>query len=274
MRMILVLLVASGLLIPAAARAQTTDAILDSLQYGAFRYFWDEANPANGMVRDRSQPGSPCSIAAVGFGLSAICIGADHGWVTRSQASTRVLTTLQTFWNGPQGSTVRGYIGCKGVFYHFLNMTTARRFTEWSNVELSTIDTALLLAGILDAKQYFDGAGGDETTIRALADSIYARMDWNFMRNFNPGVLMGWKPEGGFSGYGQWIGYNEAMILYILALGSPRTPQVPVTAWNTWTGGYNWNTFYGQTYLVFPPLFGHQYSHCWVDFRNIQDAFM
>ena len=274
MRFVSLLLLACGLLAPDVSRAQTADAILDSVQLGAFHYFWDEANPANGMIRDRSQSGSPASIAAVGFGLSAICIGSDHGWITRTQASGRVLTTLQTFWNGPQGNGVNGNIGYKGFFYHFLGMTTATRFTTWANVELSTIDSALLLAGVLDAKQYFDGSAGDEPQIRALADSIYRRMDWSFMRNFNPGILMGWKPEGNFNGYGQWIGYNEAMILYILALGSPHAPQVPTTVWNAWTGGYNWNTWYGQTFVVFPPLFGHQYSHSWIDFRNIKDAYM
>ena len=201
-----------------AASAQTTDALLDSVQATAFQYFWNEANPANGLIKDRSTPGSPASIAAVGFGLSAICIGVDHGWVSRPAARARVLTTLQTFWNGPQGSGANGYIGYQGLFYHFLDMNTATR--TWT-CELSTIDTALLLAGILDAKQYFTQSDPDEIQIRALADSIYRRVDWEFARNFGPGIRMGWTPEGGYNGFGTWTGYNEAMIMYILALGSP-----------------------------------------------------
>src|SRR5262245_50116235 len=113
------------------AGAETTDAILDSLQYGAFRYFWDEANPANGLIRDRSQPTSVCSIASTGFGLSAVCIGVDHGWVPRATAASRVLTTLQTFWNGPQGNATSGTIGYLGLFYHWLDMNTATR--TWSS---------------------------------------------------------------------------------------------------------------------------------------------
>lgn len=252
------------------AGALTTPALLDSLQRTAFNYFWTEANPSNGLIRDRSASWSPCSIAATGFGLSAICVGVDHGWVSRATAASRVLTTLQTFWTKPQGSGASGTIGYKGLYYHFLDMTTATR--TWS-CELSTIDTALLFAGILDAKQYFNGSDATEIQIRALADSIYYRADWNFMRPFTQGILMGWKPESGFVGYGQWIGYNEAMILYILALGSP-THGVPTGSWTAWTSGYNWGTQYGQTYVIFPPLFGHQYSHCWVDFRYIQDAYM
>jgi hypothetical protein len=139
--------------------------------------------------------------------------------------------------------------------------------------ELSTIDTALLFAGIIDAKEYFSTGDPGDVEVRALADSIYYRADWEFVRNFNPGIMMGWKPGTGFSGFGMWIGYNEAMILYILALGSPTHP-VPASTWSTWTNGYSWQTHYGQSYVNFPPLFGHQYSHCWIDFRNMRDAYM
>jgi hypothetical protein len=267
------MLLASLLLFAAPARAIPTEALLDSLQYTAFRYMWDQANPANGLIKDRSTFGSASSIAAVGFGLTTICIGVDHGWVTREAARSRVLTTLSTFWSGTQSSAATGTIGYKGLFYHFLDMNTATR--AGSGVELSTIDTALLLAGILDTREYFTNNDPDEVLIRALADSINRRVDWKFTQNFNPGILMGWKPGTGFAGYGQWIGYNEAMIMYILALGAPVPSRaVAPSAWTQWTSGYNWNNQYGYTYLIFPPLFGHQYSHCWIDFRYIQDAYM
>jgi hypothetical protein len=257
-----------------AAATETTDAILDSLQYGAFRYAWDQANPVNGLLRDRSQAGSPCSIAAQGFGFSAICIGVDHGWVTRAAAAARVLTTLQTYWNAPQGPAINGMAGYKGLYYHFLTLGTAvRTFSS----ELSTIDTALLLAGILDAKQYFDTGDATEIQIRALADSIYQRVDWTFVRTCSPpcctAIYMGWKPESGFSGFGAWFGYNEAMILYLLAIGSPTHPILGCS-WNTWTAGYVWDTQYGYSYVRFAPLFGHQYSHCWIDFRYWNDGYM
>ncbi len=251
------------------AHALTTQELLDELQRTAFLYMWNEANASNGLIKDRSTPGSPCSIAAVGFGLSGICVGIDHGWITRAQGRARVLTTLETFWNGPQGPAPSGTIGHMGFFYHFLDMTTATR--TWSS-ELSTIDTALFLAGVIDAKHYFTTADPQEVQIRALADSIVNRVDWTFMYN-GLGIRMGWKPETGFSGFGTWVGYNEAMIMYILALGSP-THTINASSWFTWTSGYNWQTLYGQTYLVFPPLFGHQYSHCWIDFRSIQDLYM
>lgn len=262
---LLLLLSATG------ARAQGTDAMLDSVEHRAFNYFWNEANPSNGLIRDRSQPSSPCSIASTGFGLSAIAVGIDRGWISRSNGTDRVLATLQTFWNGPQGTGTSGTIGYAGLYYHWLDMTTATR--TWDS-ELSTIDTGLLFAGILDAKQYFTGSDPRELQIRQLADSIYYRADWNFMRNGNQGILMGWKPGGtAFSGFGEWIGYNEAMILYLEALGSP-THAVPANAWARWTSGYNWHTYFTYSYVTFPPLFGHQYSHCWVDFRNKPDAYM
>ncbi len=255
------------------AEAQTTAALLDTLQHSGFDFFWNEVNTANGLIRDRNAPGSNfSSIASVGFGLSAIPIGIDHGWVSRSQGAARVHRTLLTFYNGPQGTLSLGTIGYKGFFYHFLRMDTATRFD--TSVELSTIDTALLFAGMLDARQYFDAAGDTtEVAIRAMADSIYQRADWNFMRNFNPGIMMGWKPAFGFLGFGQWIGYNEAMLLYILALGSPSKP-VPASAWDAWTSGYHYQTHYGYSFVICPPLFTHQYSHCWIDFRDIADAYM
>ncbi|MGH7452947.1 MAG: glucoamylase family protein, partial [bacterium] len=205
----------------------------------------------------------------VGFGLSSICVAIDRGWITREAGRGRVLTTLKTFWEKPQGREVQGRIGYKGFFYHFLDMTTATR--TWDS-ELSSIDTALLLAGILDAKQYFSNSEPTENQVRALADSIYYRVDWNWMRNFQPNVTLGWFPETGFIN-AWWRGYNEAMIMNILGLGSPTHP-LPTSIWNAWTIGYEWQTHYGYSYVNFPPLFGHQYSHCWIDFRNIQDAYM
>lgn len=259
----------SVFLLFASARSQlSTDALLDTLQRGAFDFFWNEANPANGLIRDRGPGTAPSSIASVGFGLTALCIGADHGWQTRAAVRDRVLTTLKTFWNAPQGSGATGYAGYKGFFYHFLDMDTALR--TWDS-ELSNIDTGLLFAGILYVREYFDGADSAETHIRALADSIFFRADWEWFRNFNDALPMEWKPGAGF-GTSRWVGYNEAMIMYILGYGSP-THRLQ-KGWSAWTGGYTWETLYGQTYVPFAPLFGHQYSHCWIDFRGIQDAYM
>lgn len=264
------------LLVPATpARATiTNEALMDSLQHTAFLFFWNEANAANGLIKDRSTGGSPASIASVGFGLTAICIGIDHGWISRADGRQRVLTTLQTFWNGPQGTGTSNVMGYKGFYYHFLTMASG--FREWS-CELSSIDTALLLAGVIDVKQYFNTADPVDGQVRALSDSIYYRVDWEFMRNGGNGLKMGWKPETGFSGFGNWVGYNEAMIMYILGLGSPTHPLPNGTpnVWSTWTSGYVWlNNYYGQSFVYFPPLFGHQYSHCWIDFRTVQDSYM
>lgn len=247
-----------------------TEALLDTLQHNAFNFFWAESNSFNGLIRDRSTTGSPSSIASLGFGISAICIGIDHGWVTRAAGQQRILTALQTLWNGTQGPGTAGIIGYKGLYYHFLDIFQATR--TW-DCELSTIDTALLFAGVIDAKQYFDTADAGDVQVRALADSIYYRADWEWARTGSTGLRMGWKPVGGFNGFGTWVGYNEAMILYLLALGSPTHP-VPQSAWTTWTSGYLWGTLYGYQFVRFPPLFGHQYSHCWVDFRNNWDSYM
>ncbi|MDZ7402351.1 MAG: Tat pathway signal protein, partial [candidate division KSB1 bacterium] len=210
---------------------------LVNVQKASFDFFWNEANPDNGLIKDNSRADSPCSIASVGFGLTAICIGIDHQWITRETGRQRVLNTLKTFWTKPQGREAQGFIGYKGFFYHFLDMKTALR--TW-NCELSSIDTALLLAGILYAKQYFNENQAQEDTIRALADSIYYRVDWQWMRNFQPNITLGWHPETGFIN-AWWRGYNEAMIMNILALGSPTHPA-PSSIWSAWTSGYSWQT--------------------------------
>ena len=246
------------------------DAFLDYVQQASFDYFWYAANPANGLVPDRSATGSACSIAAVGFGLTAIGIGVDHGWISRTQGVARVLTTLNTFLQGPQGTNSSGDIGYNGWFYHFLDMKTSLRAP---GSELSSIDTTLLLAGILYCKQYFDGTNSNETSIRTMADTIFNRVDWNWMAQGTNAVAMGWQPASGFTNYGNWVGYDEGMILYLLGLGTATNP-LPASAWNQWTSGYTWATYYGEAFVPFAPLFGHEYSHCWVDFRHVADSYM
>ena len=247
------------------------DEFLEYVQQTSFDYFWYGANPVNGLVPDRLPTPAPCSIAAVGFGLTAIGIGIDHGWISRTQGIERVRITLKTFLDGPQGTDASGTTGYKGWFYHFLDMKTGFRYLPF-NSELSSIDTALLLAGVLYAREYFDTPNESETEIRAMADALFARVDWNWMARGGDVLSMGWKPESGFL-TAEWIGYNEAMILYILGLGAPVDP-LPASAWNRWTSGYTWGNYYGLSFVPFAPLFGHQYSHCWIDFRHIADDYM
>ncbi|MGV3772734.1 MAG: glucoamylase family protein [Verrucomicrobiales bacterium] len=245
------------------------DAFLDFVQRCSFLYFWYETNPANGLIRDRSRPGAFCSIAANGFGMTALIIGVERGWITRQEAANRILLTLQTFYRGKQGPEASGVMGYKGWFYHFLDMNTGHRFKE---VELSSIDTALLLAGMLDARGYFNDSSPQEKKIRQLVGAIYNRIDWTWMLNGADALSMGWHPESGFIP-ARWNGYNEAMILNILGLGAGKNPLSPKT-WEAWTSTYQWKTNYGEAYLEFAPMFGHQYSHCWIDFRGVADDYM
>jgi hypothetical protein len=256
---------------PPPDSAQTAG-FLDTLEERTFHYFWDLTPTTNGLTPDRSPTPSFSSIAAVGFALTAYPIGAERGYITRAQAAARTLTTLRFFATATQDSSASGATGYHGFFYHFLDMSTGKRY---QTVELSSIDTALLLAGVLFCQSYFDNATDtSEAAIRRLADSIYARTDWQWFSPRPPLVSLGWHPEAGmgFLPY-DWRGYNEAMIIYILALGSPTHP-VDSAAWSGWTSAYQWGTFYGQTHLGFAPLFGHQYSHVWIDFRGIRDAYM
>lgn len=231
-------------------------------------FFWYEANPEKGLIRDRSQRGSHASTASVGFGLPAIAVGIERGWITREEGRKRVLNTLRFFADVPTDQPSDG-TGYKGFYYHFLNFTGGYR--EWSS-ELSTIDTALLLAGVLFSKEYFSGTDAEEAEIRSLATEINNRADWNWASPRSPRVSHGWKPETGLLPY-DWAGYSEASILYIIGLGSPTHP-LPASSWNAWTSSYSWQTHYGQSFVIFPPLFGHQYSHVFIDFRGIKDSYM
>jgi len=252
--------------------AERSEPFLDELQARTFRFFWELANPANGLVPDRWPDGNLpnfSSIAAVGFGLTAYPIGVQRGLVSRAEARDRVLATLRFFANAPQGPEAVGKAGYKGFFYHFLDSRTGARYGN--DVELSSIDTALLLAGVLTCQTYFDGSDPGEVEIRALADALYRGADWNWLQPRPPLVTMGWTPEHGLHDL-DWHGLDEAMILYVLALGSP-THAIAPQAWTEYTKTYVWATWYGQEYVAFPPLFGHQYSHVWIDFRGIQDDF-
>ncbi|HVO88182.1 MAG TPA: glucoamylase family protein [Casimicrobiaceae bacterium] len=258
---------------PPAARhvSPIVDPFLIDLEERTFRFFWDTANPKNGLIPDRYPTPSYASIAAVGFALTAYPVGVERGYVTREQARQRVLRTLRFLYNGPQGPHATGMTGYKGFYYHFLDMKTGVRF---EGSELSTVDTAILLAGALFCQTYFDGSNAEETEIRHLVDEIYRRVDWHWAQPRAPAISHGWTPEDGYLEY-DWRGYNEAMLVYLLALGSPTHPVGP-EAWTEWTSTYdsNWHTLFGQQFLTFSPLFGHQYTHVWLDFRKIQDAYM
>src|SRR3990172_8342156 len=185
------------------------DTRLDALQRHAFAYFLNETNAANGLVADRTQTGAPASIAAVGFALAAYPVGVERSWMTRAEAAERTLAVLRFFWTSPQG-TIPDATGYKGFYYHFLDMKTGRRA---GRCELSTIDTAYLLAGMLVAATYFDRDHEEEREIRTLADALYRRADWRWARNGGATVTHGWMPESGFLKY-RWEGYDEALLLY------------------------------------------------------------
>jgi hypothetical protein len=256
---------------PARQRAvpSSDGPLLDDVERRSFHYFWDLADSNTFLIPDRAPTPSFSSIAAVGFGLTAYGIGAERGYVTREAAAQRTLSTLQSMLAMKQGDTPRGVSGYKGFFYHFLDMHTAERF---ETVELSTVDTSLLVAGALFSQSYFDRDNATEAAIRSAAQQLYERIDWPWEQVRANAISMGWTPEQGFHTY-DWRGYNEAMIVVLLALGSPTHPVDPA-AWGEYHKTDRWGTFYGQQHILFAPLFGHQYSEVWIDFRGIQDEQM
>lgn len=280
---------------PADAAAAAPAAFpFDELQRRTFNYFWETAHPVTGLVPDRYPSPSFSSVAAVGFGLTAYGIGAERGYVRRAQAAERTLKTLLFLLNAPQGDAVEGMAGYRGFFYRYLHMATGRRYEQ---IELSSVDTALLMAGVLFSGQYFDRDDAVERDVRLASQALYERVDWQWMQARPPAIAHGWLPDvrkapadllvSGSDGSAtvnarhagflrlDWVGYNEAMLVYVLALGSPTYP-VNGDAYAAWTQGYEayWGTVEGQTHLSFGPLFGHQYTQVWLDLRGIQDAFM
>lgn len=262
-------------------------AFSEDLTRKTFAYFWETTDTKRCLAPDRWPSNPFSSIAATGFALTAYGIGAERGYVTREQAAERTLGCMKFYWNAPQGPAEAGVAGHKGFFYHFLKNADGTRF---GNTELSSVDTSLLLGGVLFAQSYFDRDDPVESEIRDLAEKIYRRVDWTFMQRENAtipsanggsgkAIAMGWYPElrrGAHYGSHDWVGYNEGMLVYILALGSPTHP-VSKEAWDTgWAADLqkDWGTYYGFDHLQFEPLFGHQYSHVWIDFRGIRDAFM
>ncbi len=238
-----------------------------------FDYFWDTTNPISGLSPDH-WPSShgPSSISAVGFALTADVIGAYRGYVTRRAAAARVLKVLSFLWSLPQGPGRRRDAGYHGFFYHFLNMRTGLRYR---NSELSTMDTTLLMAGVLAARQYFDRDTPTERRIRRLANQLYRRVNWRWAAPGADGLVsMAWYPDRGFSKW-RWHGYNEASILYILGLGSPTHP-LRKNVWKAWsaTDKRHLRSLGGLTLLSFGPQFGYQYTAVWVDLRGIADSFM
>jgi hypothetical protein len=222
----------------------------------------------NGLVPDTTRQGSHCSIAAIGLGLTAYPIGVEREFINRGEAADRILTTLRFFWNSRQSKAPYA-TGYKGFYYHFLDMETGRRACH---CELSTIDTTILIAGALSCGMYFNRDNEKEHEIRELAHALYRRVDWQWPVGANGKIYMAWKPECGFLPY-TWEGYNETIILHVLGLGSPTFP-LPLETYRAFVSTYEWKEIYGRELLYAGPLFIHQQSHLWIDFRELQDEFM
>ncbi|HET7064295.1 MAG TPA: glucoamylase family protein [Rudaea sp.] len=252
----------------ACTNLSADEGLLDQLQRAAFDYFPTATNPHNGLVADNSRANSPVSIAVVGFALSAYPIAVERGWMRRDTAVQYCLSALRFFRDSDQsgGPAATGF---KGFYYHFLDIETGARV--WQS-ELSMVDTALLIGGMLTASQYFDAATPDESDLRALVDFLYRRVDWRWAQDDADTIRQGWKPECGFLHYG-WEGYSEAILLYALALGSPTHP-IASDCYRNWTLTYQWENLYDIDCLYAGPLFIHQFSHAWIDFRGIADEFM
>ena len=245
-----------------------TDLDLDRLQWTTLHYYLHETNPDNGLVRDKTDPAAPCSIAAVGMALATLPVAIERGVLFRPFAAKMARRRLRFLYDLPQGPEPDAS-GYKGFFYHFLDIETGRRVWQ---CELSTIDSAILFAGMLTAATYFDHDTADEAEVRRLADALYRRADWDWARNGGPTVTHGWRPETGFLPY-RYEGYDEGLLLYVLGLGSPTHP-LPPESYAAFCSTYQWKQLYGRELLYSGPLFTHQLSHLWIDFRGIRDAFM
>jgi hypothetical protein len=246
----------------------TESELLANLRRAIVDYYRNESNPRNGLIADRNEPGSPSSIAAAGMGLSVYIVAVERGILSRTDAVDRTLALLRFLDSSQQGPEPNA-TGYKGFYYHFLDMQTGRRAIE---CELSTVDTAIMMAGILTTASYFTANNEKEIELRKLADILYRRVDWQWALNEGTTISHGWKPESAFLPYRWDTGYSEAIILYALALGSPTFPVDP-QGYREWIATFEWKKVYDIEYLYAGPLFIHQMSHLWLDFRGIHDDF-
>ncbi len=245
------------------------DDFLEMVQRAAFDYFWYETNPNTGVIQDRMTDPILGATGATGFGLTALCIAAERGWVTRQQAAERVLTTLDFFLNKAEKY--------HGMYGHFLNRDTGEIIPHLSHTDdgVDVVETAYLVAGALTCRKYFNGSDSTETQIRRLATQLYKDAEWDWMLQGNR-IIWHWSPNYGYSSM-PVSGYNEAMIVYLLAIGSPTHPVPARTYHDGWAASYKGPvTYYGIKLDVeswSSSLFTYQYTHCWVDFRNRKDAY-
>ncbi len=244
------------------------DRELNLLQLTTLLYYLHESNPDNWLIRDKTDPNAPASIAACGMALATIPIVVERDVLFRDFAAKITRKRLRYLLELPQGPEPDAS-GYKGFFYHFLDIESGRRVWQ---CELSTIDSAFLFAGALTVGTYFDRDTPDEVEIRSLADELYTRADWNWARNGGPALTHGWRPENGFIQY-RYQGYDEGLLLYILGLGSPTHP-LPPESYRAYCSTYQWKKIYDRELLYSGPLFTHQLSHMWIDFRGIRDDFM
>jgi len=252
---------------------QEEEVMLDSIQHKTFLFFLNEHHSEWGIVKDRTAAWAPASIASTGFGIPSFAVGVERKWITREKAAEITLNTLKFFANSVQ-STDTNATGYKGFYYHFLKMNSGTR--EW-NCELSSIDTGLLMMGILFARNYYDQENEVEKQIRLLSAMLLERIEWSFLLMPSTGkhpnaISMAWSPENGMLDYG-WSGYNEGLFLYVLAAGSGM--ENVEKSYESWLSTYKWNTPYeGLSHVAFPPLFGHQFSQAFIDYRGLVDKYM
>lgn len=242
--------------------------LLDKLQSAAFRYFTENANPDNGLVADNTKPGAAASIAATGFALSCYPVAAERGWLSRKQAAEVTLKTLRFFAESRQGSEARA-TGHKGFYYHFLDMKTGKRALA---CELSTIDSAMLFAGMTVASTYFDRKNKVENEIRLLASGLLERADWTWTLDKGGEINQSWKPGEGFK-KADWEGYTEALVMYVIGAASTSHPM-PREAYEQDAQGYEWHRNAGLEWIHATPLFIHLFPQAWIDLRGLQDGYV
>ncbi len=248
--------------------AQSDDNMLHRLQKESFSYFAREYCSSNGLVRDKTEALSPSSIAVTGFSLAVYIVAIERGFISRSEALRRILAAVR-FFAGSSQDAAADATGHRGFYYHFLDMEEGRR--AWA-CELSTMDTGILILGMLAAAEYFSGDNAREREVRDCVYEIYHRVEWDWACNRAHTLSHGYSPERGFLKY-RWQGYNEGLPLYLLALGS-AAHSLSGESYRAWTQTYQWKCVYGHEYLYAGPLFIHQFMHAWIDFRGLQDDFM
>lgn len=251
----------------------TDDQLLTLVQQQTFKYFWDFGHPTSGLARERNTSGDVVTTGGSGFGVMAIVVGINRQFVTRADGLARIQKIVAFLKNTAQTF--------HGAFPHWMNGVSGAVVpfsTQDDGADI--VETSYMMEGLLTARQYFNGTSADETQLRADINTIYNRVEWTWFTQGQNQLTWHWSPDYGFVINQRIIGWDEALITYVMAASSPTYPISKIVYTHGWAndGGIkNGNSYFGVTLPLGPaeggPLFFEHYSFMGINPNGLSDTY-